>query len=284
MTAIPVWINGSFEGRIDPSDRGFLLGDGVFDTAVAFRGIVFARPHHLERLTHQAAAIGIAVDPAAVRTGWDAVLAQAAPGPLILRTNVTRGVTERGLWPASAGSPTITVSATPWNPKLFGRAVRLATSSIRRNESSPASRLKTLGYLDSILAAREAAAEGADDALFVNGVGRVACTTIANVFIVSGGDLLTPPISEGVNPGITRALLLESAGRVGLHASEVPLARPNLLSADAVFLTNSVRFLSPALSLDGTPLSESATGKVAALLDALAARVASECGVGPRAA
>lgn len=280
----PVWINGAFERRIDPSDRGLLLGDGVFDTAVAFRGIVFAGARHLDRLTHQAAAIGIGIDAAIVRAGWDAMLAQAAPEASILRTTVTRGVAERGLWPAAAPTPTIMVSAAAWSPKLFGRAVRLVTARIRRNENSPASRLKTLGYLDNILAAREAAGQGAEDALFLNCGGRVACSTIANVFIVSGRDLLTPPIAEGVNPGIVRALLLESAGRAGLHPAEQPLAPADLLSADAVFLTNSVRFLSPAAALDGAVLGEAASDKVAALLGGLAACVERECGIDPRSA
>jgi branched-chain amino acid aminotransferase len=207
----PVWINGAFDGRIDPLDRGLTLGDGVFDTLVAFRRIAFAADRHLARLIGQAGAIGIPVDPGTIRAGWDALLGRAEAEHLIVRTTVTRGVTDRGLWPDSPASPTVIVSALPWSADLFARPARVITSAIRRNADSPASRLKSLGYLDHVLAAREALEKGASDALFLNHGGKVACTTIANVFAVRSGRLVTPPGADGVMPGIMRALVLEAA-------------------------------------------------------------------------
>lgn len=282
----PVWINGAWDGRLDPFDRGLLLGDGVFDTLVAFGRTPFARARHLERLTAQAGAIGIPLDPRRVEEGWAAILARAAAEPsaehLILRTTVTRGRTERGLWPLARSEPTVMVSAAPWSVTLMGRPVRLITSAIRRNTASPSSRLKTLGYLDNILAAREAAAAGADDALLLNEAGRAACSTIANLFVIRRGELATPPLSDGMLPGTMRAMVLEAADAVGLRGVEQPLEPADLRQADAVFLTNSVRFVSPVTGLDDEVLSRSAAALVSALLNFLLAKVATECGADPR--
>ncbi len=273
MSGDPVWVNGALGGRIDPSDRGMTLGDGVFDTAVAFRRKPFAADRHLARLAVHAAAIGIAIDPASVSAGWDAMIGAAKGEHLILRTTVTRGVTARGLWPTGPAQPTIMVSATPWSGANVGRPVRLATSSIVRNAGSPASRLKTIGYLDNILAAREAAGKGADDALLLNAAGRIACSTIANLFVLSGARLFTPPSADGVLAGIVRGLMLEIAAAAGIEAAERSLEIADVFAADEVFLTNSVRLVSPVQSLDGGALGGRDPGRVEALLAALSEKI-----------
>lgn len=238
---------------IASEDRGFTLGDGVFDTALALDGAVFARSRHVARLVAAAQAIGIAVEAGAVEAALDGALTAA---PAILRTTLTRGTAARGLWPASAGVPTLLVSSAPWSPSLLGQPARLVTATGRRNEFSPTANLKALGYLDHILAAREAAAAGVDDALILNTQGRVACTTIANLFALIAGRLITPSLTEGCLPGIMRALVIEAAPALGLSVEERPLAPQALAGADAVFLTNSVRFLRPVRSLDGVLLAD----------------------------
>jgi branched-chain amino acid aminotransferase len=278
MSGDAVWVNGSFTGRIDPADRGLTLGDGVFDTLVAFNRKPFAGDLHLSRLAGQAAAIGIAIDPAVVRSGWDAVLGDAKSDHVILRTTVTRGVAARGLWPKAATSPSIIISAAPWNRELAARPVRLVVSSVVRNAGSPASRLKTIDYLDNILAAREAAEKNADDALLLNAEGNVACTTIANVFALSGNRLITPPTSDGVMAGVVRGFVLSAAATVGLEAAERSLMPSDLLTADEVFLTNSVRLISSVTSLDGKPAGGRAPERVAALLSTIAERIRAEHG------
>jgi branched-chain amino acid aminotransferase len=145
-----------------------------------------------------------------------------------------------------------------------------------RNAGSPTSRLKTIGYLDNILAAREAAERSADDALLLNAAGRVACTTIANVFILSGDQLATPPAADGVLAGVVRRLVLEAAATIGIKAAEQPLVASDLFAADEVFLTNSVRLMSPVRSLDGKPIGGRAADRVAALLSALAEKIRAE--------
>ncbi|QFR32766.1 aminotransferase class IV [Ancylobacter sp. TS-1] len=255
-------------------DRGFTLGDGVFDTALALNGTVFARARHLDRLMAAGEAIGIAAERARIEKAIDAAL---KPAPTILRTTLTRGSAARGLWPTSTGTPTVVVTTTPWSPALLGQPARLVTASGRRNEFSPTANLKTLGYLDHILAAREAASAGVDDALILNTQGRVACTTIANLFVLIAGRLITPSLGEGCLPGIMRALVIEAAPALGLAVEERPLSPAALIGADAVFLTNSVRFIRPVRSVNGALLARD--GAVDALMEALAAQVARECGV-----
>jgi branched-chain amino acid aminotransferase len=258
---------------ISAEDRGFTLGDGVFDTALALNGRMFAHERHVGRLLDAAQTLGIAVDRRRIEDALDAALTTA---PTILRTTLTRGVAARGLWPASVGEPTVLVTTSPWSPALLGQAARLVTATGRRNEFSPTANLKTLNYLDHILAAREAAAAGVDDALILNTQGRVACTTIANVFALIDGTLVTPPLSEGCLPGIIRALVIEMAPALGFKVEERPLLPETLAGADAMFLTNSVRFLRPVTALDGRELAgHPATNQ---LVTALKARLAAECG------
>ena len=282
MSGDPILVNGSLAGRIDPADRGLLLGDGVFDTLVAFNRKPFAGERHLARLAAHAAEIGISLDAAKVRAGWSAVLAEAKAEHLILRTTVTRGVTARGLWPATAVDPTVVVAATPWNASVVGRPVQLFVSAIARNAGSPTSRLKTIGYLDNILAAREAASRSADDALLLNAAGKVACSTIANLFALSGGQIVTPPPADGVMAGIVRGLVIELATALGSEVVVRSLEVMDLFSADEVFLTNSVRLVAPVHALDGRPLGGRAPDRVATLLASLAERIRGDTGFDPR--
>jgi branched-chain amino acid aminotransferase len=265
---------------VSVEDRGFTLGDGVFDTALALNGVMFARNAHLDRLCLAAGTIGIKAERRSIEAAIDAAL---TPEPSILRTTVTRGTAARGLWPAQAGEPTIIVTSAPWSPALLGQPLRLITATVPRNERSPVSNLKALGYLDHILAAREAAEHGVDDALILNAGGRVACTTIANVFTLKDGRLATPPLREGCLPGIIRALMLELAPALGLVVDETPLRPGDLREADAVFATNSVRFIRRVTALDGIALPERADDVLEQLEAVLFAQVKADCGTDPRA-
>lgn len=245
------WCHGAAgNGRVDIADRGFQLGDGVFDTLVAFNGVPIEGERHLQRLSAHAAAIGIAADRERITEGWRAVLAEAGREAVILRTTVTRGVAARGLWPEEVAEPTVVVQAHAWRPQLVEATVRLATASVRRNEKSPTARVKSLAYLDNVLAAREAKKAGADDALLLNTAGAVACTTVANVFALSAGRLSTPPVADGVMAGIMRACVIEAARRIGLDVHEATLLPADVVGSEALFVTNSVRFLLPVCVLD----------------------------------
>src|SRR5262249_46281750 len=155
-----------------------------------------------------------------------------------------------------------TAAASPERREPF----RLATSGVRRNEGSPASRLKTLNYLDNVLARAEAKGQGADEALMLNNRSELACAAVANLFWIAGGTLFTPALDCGVLEGVVRGEVLAAAGKLGLPAREVRAGREALDGAEAIFLTNSLIGVAPVASLDG---AEVGTAAVVAKLSAL---------------
>jgi branched-chain amino acid aminotransferase len=261
----------SSNARIGVLDRGFLFADGVFDTMVAAGGTAMAANSHLERLVKASASLGIAIERAEIADLVCRFVADLDGRDAIVRTTVTRGEASRGLWPGDSTKPTIVLTGQPWDCGLVGRPARLIVASIPRNERSPLSRIKSLAYLDNILAAREAAEAAADDALILNTQGRVACSTIANLFALFGRRLLTPPSCEGCLEGIVRAMVLEDAAGEGLDAAQAPLSPADLGQADAVFLTNSVRLIRPVTAIAGSAIASSAV--VERLLDRLLSRL-----------
>ncbi|HUG60484.1 MAG TPA: aminotransferase class IV [Methylomirabilota bacterium] len=273
------------EGRIarfDYGDRGLTLGDGLFETMIVFAGVVYRLADHLDRLAAGLAILGFAVERERLEADVAAMAARAPVDGGVLRLTVTRGPGVRGLAPPDDPTPTVLVSLAPLDSGLMMQPVRLAVSSIRRNDRSPLSRLKSLGYLDNVLAITEARARGAGDALILNTAERVACASAANVFRIAGDRLETPPIVDGVLPGIVRARVLALAPDAGLAPVERSLTERDLEEADAVFLTNSVRLLQPVTEIDGATLPHDGRGRVAALFDLVVADVASETGHDPR--
>jgi branched-chain amino acid aminotransferase len=280
------WFNGRLvEGvvRLDPSDRGLTLGDGLFETIAVFNAKPAYLGPHLDRLESGARLLGIEFSRAMIESGASEIIAAQDRGSRILRLSLTRGPGARGL-AASTTGPTVLMTLSPSQKEALNQPVRLATSSIRRNEHSPASRLKTLSYVDNVLAAREAAKAGADDALMLNTAGRPVCTTISNIFIVRARALITPPVAEGVLPGIIRARLLGLAKRLGFDPTERPLTLAELLAADALFLTNSVRLIRPVVALDNSEISRAKGDRVLSLFDALCEEIFRETGGDPRMA
>ncbi|WP_171060801.1 aminotransferase class IV [Poseidonocella sp. HB161398] len=258
------------EAPFDLTDRGLLLGDGLFDTAMVADGRVVRGAAHLDRLAAGCAALGMPFDRSAAGTAWAAVCAGIGRGSV--RLTVTRGSGPRGVAPPPAPRPRIFASASEGLPAPFA-PVRLATALIRRNDSSPAARLKTTGYLDAVLATEAARAAGADEPLFLNTRGNAACTGIGNLVMIAGGRLVTPPVSEGILPGILRAELLSLAPEAGLAAEERAVDPAELLQAEALLVTNSLRLASPVTHLDGLalpPLPAAAHALFGALARALA--------------
>lgn len=248
-----IWLNGAImpgtTARLDPADRGFTLGDGVFETI----RIADGRPMHLHRhLRRLHAGLAVLAMPLA-RT--DAELARAIAltaqanglGEGAVRLTVSRGPAPRGVLPPAAPAPTVLVTTGPL-PGATGPAHAVVATSTRRNEMSPLCRIKSLNYLDGILARLEAAGRGADEALLLNTAGRLAEATAANLFVLRGSAVLTPPLTDGALPGILREILVERCSVV-----EAPLRTEDVLAADAAFLGNSLG-LRPLASLDGRPL------------------------------
>lgn len=275
-----IWLNGerfeTAEVPFDLADRGLLLGDGVFDTALALGARVAFREAHLKRLACACAALGIPLDRDLAGWMMDAAAADAGTGSV--RLTVTRGVGPRGLAPPDTARPTIFASSAAGPPALAFRTVRLQPTPIRRNETSPTSNLKTLGYLDAVLALRDAKADGFDEALFLNTKGRVACAGTGNLFVLKDGRLATPPLAEGILPGVVRGAMPRLAREVGLQASEAAIEPETLCEADAVFMTNSLRLIAPIEAIGGRRLDWNAAGDIRRLAEALREAIAAECG------
>lgn len=275
-----VWFNGKLTAGaldLDPGDRGLLLGDGIFETIAVFAGRPVWLSDHLDRMLAGAKTLGIPAERGVIDSAVAATLAATPNRHGILRITLTRGAGVRGL-AADGSAPSLLVTLSPWAKGMLFTPARLVTSTIRRNETSPASGLKTLSYIDNILAAREAAAAKCDDALFLNTKGEVAATTIANVFVLRRGRLATPPASAGVLPGIARRKLLALT-----KAEEREIAPAELSDAEAVFLTNSLRLIRPVHSLDGRSLRHD-DAALARCFEQLCASIVQETGHDPRAA
>lgn len=248
---MPAWLNGrrveDGAACIAAADRGFTLGDGLFETVRVAGGRPRHLARHLARLRQGAEILAIPLAAGAAERAVDGLLAAAGLSAGILRLTVTRGEGPRGLLPPPHPSPTILATLSPW--EALPAQTRLAVATVtRRNEHSPLSRIKSLNMLDNVLARAEAAAAGADEALLLNTAGRVAEAAAANLFALIDGAIVTPPVAEGALPGIARALAMAE-----LAVVERPLALADLRRASGILLTSSlgVRAVS---ALDGRPL------------------------------
>jgi branched-chain amino acid aminotransferase len=252
-------------------DRGFQLGDGVFETLRARGGRVTELAEHLARLRRSAEGLGFAL-PAGIE-GWllagitELLAAEGLGGPqddASIRITVSRGTfTGRGLLPPETPTPTIVIQAWPVTPPARGhleRGLHLVASAIRRDPASPLASLKTTSRADYVYARLEARRAGADDALFLTIDGRLSEATSANVFLVRGTELATPALDCAILPGTTRTWILRWAGTVGLEPVEGSLLPRDLASADEAFLCSSVAGILPVTAFDGTRIGTGRPG------------------------
>ncbi|MFG1478220.1 aminotransferase class IV [Xanthobacter sp. V4C-4] len=250
-----LYLNGALrdaaDARIAPGDRGFTLGDGLFETLRVRDGRILRLDAHLARLEAGARVLGLPLPQLDLAAVLDDTRAANGLADAVLRLTVTRGEGPRGVLPPAAPQPTVLVTIAPMAPPPAAARLIVATST-RRNERSPLAGVKSLNYLDNILARQEAATAGADDAILLNTRDHVAETSIANVFAVIEGHLLTPPLADGALPGVMRAAVLALAG------AERTLSVDDLARAEEVFLSSSLGLRSVA-ELAGRPLASAAT-------------------------
>lgn len=257
------WLNGEFRNdraAIDIADRGFLLGDGVFETLLVRNGVGAFLDAHLARLADGLHALHIDAPPLAgvgdiLRT---LIVKNNIQSDASARITITRGPAGRGLvFPdASEARATvlITVQAAPDSKPEAQSPLRLKISSFTRAETGVSARCKTLNYLDNILARNEALAAGADDAVMLNSHGRVACASSANIFLIDqNGAVVTPSVDEGALQGVVRGLLLKAGAETGLDIREGSIEGP-VLQEGQVFLTNSLMGLRSCI-MDGAATS-----------------------------
>jgi branched-chain amino acid aminotransferase len=233
------WIDGRLgpigEARIDPRDRGFTLGDGLYETIRATGGEPQWLDRHFARMSDglNVLDIPLTVDEAGLADAMCAVLAVNRLADGVVRLTVSRGVGARGLSPDPAAKPTVVITAAPYHAPAPAR-VTIATVT-RRNALSPLSRIKTTSCADSILARIEATRLGFDDAILLNGAGLVAEATAANLFVVIDGTLVTPPVGDGALPGVMRGAVIDR-----MPVEERSLVPGDFGRASEIFLTSSL--------------------------------------------
>jgi len=271
-----VWLDGRLVPADGPHltvfDRGFQLGDGVFETLRARGGRVTELDEHLARLHRSADGLAIPLAAAiddAIRTGiGDLVAAEGLGGPdgdASIRITVSRGaVLARGLLPPEeAVEPTVVIQAWPVVPPPawhLDRGLALVASDVRRDPESPLATLKTTSRADFVHARLEARRAGADDALFLTIDGHLSEATSANLFLVRGDELATPSLACAILAGTTRSWILAWGTRVGLRVHEGWLTTRDLAEADEAFLCSSVAGILPVTRFEGSPVGAGAPG------------------------
>ncbi len=231
------------EARVSVFDRSFCYGDGLFETFRIHNGRAFQLGAHLDRLSGSAEVLGFKVPFTAdnVEDHIDALVSECDMPEGMARINLSRGVGQRGYSPRGLNEPTYAFalhSAPHVNP---GRPIawRMKTSSYRWNQNDPLLRHKTASRLTNVLAKAEAEENGYDDAFFVNLDGLIVEATCANVFWLEGNQILTPPLSTGALPGITRKVIMQIATELNYEVMEADLKLERLSRVDGAFLTLS---------------------------------------------
>jgi branched-chain amino acid aminotransferase len=272
-----LWVNGKLlpvgEAALDPRDRGFTLGDGLFETMRVRGGAVLRIERHLSRLRAGAAVLGLSPLPKdeGLKDAIARTLAANGLTDAAVRLTISRGVPKRrGLLPEPEPRSSLVVHAEPFTgypAELYERGARAVISGIRRNEHSPLARVKSLNYLDNVLARYEAETRGADDALLLNTAGELACASAANLFLLLDATLVTPSVTSGALPGTVRELLTaELAPRVGLEVVERTVRPQELRAAEEAFLTNALMGIVPLIEVEAMPIGTGEPGPVSTVL------------------
>ena len=272
-----VWVDGRIRPVDGPHlsafDRGFQLGDGVFETLRARDGRPTELVEHVARLQRSAAGLAIHL-PDDIESRLTAAVAEllavegmAGPGgDASIRITVSRGpIFARGLLPhGEQPAPTLVVQAWPVTappPDHLERGLHLVASAVRRDPENPLAALKTISRADFVYARVEAREAGADDAIFLTIDGFLSEATSANLFLVRRGELATPALACAILPGTTRDWLLAWATRVGLTPHEGWLTTRDLVEADEAFISSSVAGILPVTRFAGEPIGDGLPGR-----------------------
>jgi branched-chain amino acid aminotransferase len=269
-TAFKVWINGKLyakeDAKVSVYDHGLLYGDGVFEGLRSYGGKVFRLEQHLDRLWNSAKAILLEIPMSRdemARAVNETLQANSLTDGYI-RLVVTRGAGSLGLDPNRTSNPqviVITDHITVYPEELYRQGLEIITASTLRNHPSALNpRIKSLNYLNNILAKIECLQAGCMEALMLNHKGEVAECSADNIFLVRGGVLSTPPTDAGVLEGITRQAVIELARAAGIEVREVPCTRHDVYIADECFLTGTAVEVIAVVKVDSRSIGAGAPG------------------------
>jgi len=267
-----IYIDGNFydkdNAKISVFDHGLLYGDGVFEGIRFYNGRVFRLEEHLDRLFDSARAIWM-VPPWSREEILEATLETIRRNDLrdgYIRLVVTRGAGDLGLSPTKCPRPSIIIIAskiTLYPPEMYENGLVLVTCSSRRVAHGAISPMvKSLNYLNNIMAKIESLHAGAGEGVMLNEQGYVSECTGDNLFIIKKGRIFTPPTSAGALAGVTRGVVLEIAAEFGIELSEPNLTRYDVYTADECFLTGTAAEVIAAVRYDDRPIGSGAPGPV----------------------
>lgn len=256
------------QARVSVFDHGFLYGDGVYETLRAYQGRIFLWERHLARLRRSCDLIGLALpvqDDAWVPILTD-LLVRNGLEDAGLRLTISRGEGELGLDPGLCSRPTVVVMAksfVPYPARLREQGVRLQIVSVRRNpQAAQSPQIKSLSFLNNILAKQEAVQTGAYDALMLNMDSYITECTTSNLFFVAKQRLHTPSVACGILEGITREVVIELARELGMGAEEGAYAIEDVLQADECFITNTSLEVMGVSQIGDHPIGQGRVGPI----------------------
>jgi branched-chain amino acid aminotransferase len=255
------------EASISIFDRGFLYGDGVFETLRVYQGRIFRLDAHLRRLFENLQRLKIQSPLSAEQIGRNMtrLLADNSVGNGFVRLIATRGTSEFGLGTKTARDPLVVIYAHNYPPpttERYQKGISVIISTVRANSQSVMEITKTISRVHHVLAKMEAEEAGADDAVMLNTDGYIAEGTASNLFVVKGGALTTPPVSDGLLPGITRATIFEVCDTLEIPYREHQLKPEDLAEADEAFLSSTMVELMPIVTVNEWALGSGKPGRI----------------------
>jgi branched-chain amino acid aminotransferase len=286
-----VCVNGTITDAasavIPAFDHGFLYGEGVYETLRTYHRAPFLFDRHMRRLRQSAALMALPVpysDQEVLDLVRRTMAAHTGLDEAYIRILLTRGVGELTYNPAACPRPSLIIIVKPFPAppaRTFTEGIRVSLVSVRRNHPQALNpMIKSNNLLNNALAMQEALGRGADEALMLNQDGEIAECSQSNFFIVKGTDVLTPPLSAGLLPGITREYVLRLAADLGYQAKEARLTPADLSSASEAFITGTTRELTPVVAVDDRQIGSGRPGQVTTrLLAEFRARVADQVAV-----
>src|SRR6267143_1925280 len=283
-----IYIDGKFyseaNAKISVFDHGLLYGDGIFEGIRFYNGRVFRLEEHLLRLWDSARSICLEI-PMTMPDMTEAVLETIRQNHLrdgYIRLLVTRGIGNLGLNPTQCKSPSVIIIAATialYHEDFYRKGLTIVTCATRR--SSPAAlnpAVKSLNYLNNVMARIEANLAGADEALMLNDAGNVAECTADNIFVVKRGQIFTPPIAASALRGITRLVVFEMAAELGIKITEADITRHDVFIADECFLTGTAAEIIPVIKADGRLIGNGKPGPISARMIARFRQLTRETG------
>ena len=266
-----IFLNGKIisdaDANISSADRGFLYGDGIYETLRSYRGKPFKLADHLERMRDSARQLKISFDYTNADIGEriNELLEKNHTQDAYIRITLSRGSGGGRLQMDDNIEPTILIQVKPFSPydsKLYDEGMSLVVSNYKRSTSCPISRYKSTNLLQSILRKEEANKKSAHETIVLNTDGFVAECVVSNIFMVSAGSVVTPSLDTNILPGITRRIVLDICKNSGILSSEEHFKIDVLIKADEVFITNSLMEIMPVSRIDDTKIGKTVPGRI----------------------